>query len=131
MRSFSSWDTEFRLYDALTHPDYKDSFAVNKTAFNITHNVDKGMFEYMFSISDPGRRERNALAMKGMGVFAAESVPRSYPWDSLGKDAIVVDVAGGTGHITMAVLRKFPQLKVIVQDVESAIDVGKRVPFAH
>jgi hypothetical protein len=100
---------------------------VNKTAFNIARKSDKGSFEDMFTSADPERRERFVLAMKGMGVFAAESVPRSYPWESLGKDATVVDVGGGTGHIMMAVLRKFPQLKVVVQDVESAISVGKRV----
>lgn len=62
-----------------------------------------------------------------MGVFAAESVPRSYPWASLPKDAVLVDVGGETGHITMAVLRKYSHLKLVVQDVESAITVGKKV----
>lgn len=39
----------------------------------------------------------------------------------------MVDVGGGTGHIMMAVLRRFGNLKVIVQDVESAVNVGRRV----
>lgn len=115
------------MYDALTRPGFAQSHAVNKTAFNIARKTDKGSFEDMFTSADPERRERFVLAMKGMGVFAAESVPRSYPWESLGKDATVVDVGGGTGHIMMAVLRQFPQLKIVVQDVESAISVGKRV----
>jgi hypothetical protein len=125
--SFSQIDIAFSLYDALTAPDFAHSFAVNKTAFNYARKTDKGHFEDMFTSADPEKRERFVLAMKGMGVFAAESVPRSYHWGNLGKDATVVDVGGGTGHIMMAVLRKFPNLKVIVQDVESAINVGKRV----
>ena len=125
--SFKGYDVGFSLYDALTRPGFAQSHAVNKTPFNIARNTDKGSFEDMFTSADPERRERFVLAMKGMGVFAAESVPRSYPWESLGKDATVVDVGGGTGHIMMAVLRKFPQLKIVVQDVESAVSVGKRV----
>lgn len=125
--SFSGADIGLSLYDALTRPDFANSFAVNKTAFNVARNTDKGSFEDMFTSTNPERRERFHLAMKGMGVFAAESVPRSYPWASLPKDAVVVDVGGGTGHITMAVLRKYPHLKLVVQDVESAITIGKKV----
>jgi hypothetical protein len=125
--SFAGVDMEFCLYEALTRPDFAHSHAVNKTAFNIARKTDKGSFEDMFTSVDPERRENFILAMKGMGVFAQESVPRSYPWGILGKDATIVDVGGGTGHIMMAVLRKFPQLKIVVQDMEAAVDVGKRV----
>ena len=125
--SFSQIDITFSLYDALTAPGFAQSFAVNRTAFNFARKTDKGSFEDMFTSANPEKRERFILAMKGMGVFAAESVPRSYHWDQLGKGATVVDVGGGTGHIMMAVLRKFRDLKVIVQDVESAVNVGKRV----
>ena len=100
---------------------------MNKTAFNIARNTDKGSFEDMFTSANPARREQFHMAMKGMGVFASESVPRSYPWDTLPKDAVLVDVGGGTGHITMAVLKKYPHLKLVVQDVESAVNVGKKV----
>jgi hypothetical protein len=62
------------LYDALTLPGFKDLFAVNKTAFNIARNTDKGSFEDMFTSANPERRERFHLAMKGMGVLAAEVV---------------------------------------------------------
>jgi len=111
----------------LTRPGFADSFAVNKTAFNIARNTDKGSFEDMFTSANPERRERFHLAMKGMGVFAAESVPRSYPWNKLPQDALVVDVGGGTGHIMMAVLKKYPHLKLVVEDVESATTIGKKV----
>jgi O-methyltransferase domain len=127
LTSFGGKDIGFSLYDALTRPDFAHSHAVNKTAFNIARNTDKGSFEDMFSSANPKRREMFVLAMKGMAVFAAEAVPRSYPWDNLPTDAVVVDVGGGTGHIMMSVLRKFPKLKIVVQDMEAAVTVGKRV----
>lgn len=124
--SFVGYDVGFHLYDALTKPGFAESFAVNKTAFNVARNTDKGSFEDMFTSPDPTRRERFALAMKGMGVFAAHSVPRAYPWQTLPKDAVVVDVGGGSGHIIMAVLKKFPHLKAVVQDVESGVSLGRK-----
>jgi ubiquinone/menaquinone biosynthesis C-methylase UbiE len=123
----SSAKVGLSLYDALTRPDFANSFTVNKTAFNIAQNTDKGMFEHLLSNHDPKKLELFVQGMKKIGTIAAESVPRSYPWDALRHDATVVDVGGGTGLIMMAVIKSFPHLKLVVQDVESAIDEGRKV----
>jgi len=81
----------------------------------------------MFTNADPSVRDNFALAMKALGVFAAQSVPKSYPWDSLPNDSTIVDVGGGIGHVMLALLRKFPHLKAIVQDMEAAVSMGKMV----
>jgi len=54
-------------------------------------------------------------------------LPKAYPWNSITRDSTVVDVGGGTGHVMMSVMKQFPHIRVIVQDVESAIAVGKQV----
>ena len=120
------WDGK-SLYDALTRPGFAYSFDKNKAAFNIAHNTDMGYYEYMRSSMDQTAQERLALSMKGIGALASKGVPESYPWESLGKNATIVDVGGGTGHILMPVLRQFPQLKLVVQDLEAAISVGHKV----
>lgn len=42
----------------------------------------------------------------------------SFPWAELGADALVVDVGGGNGHNAVDLARAFPNLRVVVQDME-------------
>lgn len=61
-----------------------------------------------------------------------------YDWKSLGK-AQVIDVGGSSGHVSLALARKFSNLSLIVQDMEKMIsdslvpeDVRGQVSFmAH
>lgn len=39
-----------------------------------------------------------------------------YPWDKLPADATVADLGGGIGHVSVALVKKHPHLKVTVQD---------------
>ncbi|KAF4564045.1 hypothetical protein EYR36_003296 [Pleurotus pulmonarius] len=48
-----------------------------------------------------------------------------YPWGSLPPDSIVVDVGGGNGHATLALLKAFPALKIIVQDTGAVAKQGR------
>lgn len=53
--------------------------------------------------------------------FETSHVIAGFDWQSLG-DAVVVDLGGSHGHISIAIARKFPSLKFIVQDLESTIN---------
>ena len=117
-----------KLYDALTLPDYRDSFAKNKTAFNVANNTDKGYFEWLMISMTQNARERFAFGMKGIGSLYAKTLPTSYPWQSLGRNATIVDVGGGTGHMLMPVIREFPELNLVVQDLQYAIPMAEKAP---
>ena len=49
-----------------------------------------------------------------------------YPWVSVPQGSTVCDVGGGNGHVMLELLRSHPHLKVIVQDLESALADGKK-----
>jgi O-methyltransferase domain len=49
-----------------------------------------------------------------------------YPWEKLG-GCIIVDVGGGVGSVSMALLRMFPQLRSLVQDRPEAVRDGQNV----
>jgi hypothetical protein len=61
-----------------------------------------------------------------------------YDWKSLGK-AQVVDIGGSSGHASLALVKRFPSLSVVVQDMEMVVknamapaDVQDRMGFmAH
>ena len=50
-----------------------------------------------------------------------------YPWKSLPEGAIICDIGGGNGHVMLDLMKSFPQLRVVLQDLPPVIDGGKRV----
>ena len=50
----------------------------------------------------------------------------AFPWDSLPKDAVVIDVSGGIGSVTFRIAAAHPHLRYIVQDREQTIAVAPK-----
>jgi 16S rRNA A1518/A1519 N6-dimethyltransferase RsmA/KsgA/DIM1 with predicted DNA glycosylase/AP lyase activity len=50
-------------------------------------------------------------------------------WAALKDDAVVVDVGGGAGNLTLLLAKDFPQLKYVVQDLEEVIPQAEKVIY--
>ncbi|KAF7373903.1 S-adenosyl-L-methionine-dependent methyltransferase [Mycena sanguinolenta] len=59
-------------------------------------------------------------------LYPPEAVLNAYDWDRLSPGSLVVDVGGGVGTASLILAAKFPELKFLVQDLESAIEQGKK-----
>ena len=44
-----------------------------------------------------------------------------YEWSRLEEDAVICDVGGNNGHAMFDLVKAYPKLKVIVQDLESLL----------
>lgn len=54
----------------------------------------------------------------------------NYPWESLG-EGTVVDVGGSHGAVSVAIARRFPSLRCIVQDLPKVVaDAQSKLPPA-
>lgn len=42
-----------------------------------------------------------------------------YDWQALEQDAVICDVGGNNGHATLDLVKGYPKLKVVVQDLAS------------
>ena len=51
----------------------------------------------------------------------------AYDWASLPEGSYFVDVGGGMGGVTMGLLKAFPNLKGVVQDLSDAVSNGRKV----
>lgn len=49
---------------------------------------------------------------------------QGFDWKALG-DALVVDLGGGDGHISSAIAQAYPNLTIIIQDLNSNADLAK------
>lgn len=56
-----------------------------------------------------------------MQEYNASHVVNNYDWKSLGP-VQMVDVGGGAGHVSMELAKHFPNLSVIVQDMEKMVE---------
>lgn len=51
----------------------------------------------------------------------------AYDWESLPQDALVVDVVGGVGSVSLALTRSYKNMKIVVQDQPSVVQDGLKV----
>ncbi|KAF2992955.1 hypothetical protein E8E13_000326 [Curvularia kusanoi] len=104
-----------KAWDALTLPEYRNSDAPDKTAFNLAYNTNLKIFQYLSDVEpEIGKRTKVAFAT-GTRVNNDEYLA-VYPWAREG-NAKIVDVGGGFGGGTMPVIKAFKQLQLVVQDI--------------
>jgi hypothetical protein len=58
---------------------------------------------------------------------ALNPVSLAFEWGALPEGSFFIDVGGGLGGVTLEVLKKFPRLKGIVQDLPETVSNGKKV----
>lgn len=104
-----------KAWEALTLPDFKNTDAPDRTAFNIAYNTDLKIFQYLSDVEpEIGKRTKVAFA-SGTKVNTDEFLG-VYPWAREG-NAKIVDVGGGVGGGTMPVIKAFKNLQLVVQDI--------------
>ncbi|KAG4429005.1 hypothetical protein IFR05_015515 [Cadophora sp. M221] len=94
-----------------------------KSAFSTALNTDLDSFDY-FYLEDPDRGRRFSLGMTSHTGSYASSMAL-YPFQSLPSGSLIVDVGGGSGHVSSAIAKENQHLKFIVQDFDGPISLGK------
>ena len=51
----------------------------------------------------------------------------AYMWDQVPADSVVCDIGGGNGHVTMGLVKQFPHLKIVLQDLAPVVQQGREV----
>ncbi|KAI4159295.1 MAG: hypothetical protein LQ342_006699 [Letrouitia transgressa] len=106
---------------------YPNSQELNETPFAVAFNYDKpgGFFQY--TAENETSQKRFFGAMKGVGMAPGVDyghVANGYDWEKLGKGT-VVDMGGSAGHVSMALAKRFPQLKFVVQDFKETVTASE------
>ena len=90
--------------------------SMTNTPFKASHGVP--VFQYYEQ--HPLKAARFAQAMAGISRLdrQIDELLYGYPWASL-KNGKVVDVGGGSGHVSVYLAQQFPELSFVVQDVST------------
>jgi hypothetical protein len=106
----------FRVYAEMLH-------TVKTGEITFDHVCGKPIFEYL-----PGEREESDIFDHAMTWFSDWVVPavlEAYDFSSIGT---LLDVAGGRGALMRGILKKYPQMKGMVVDLEHVIEAAKQDP---
>ncbi|KAF9479528.1 S-adenosyl-L-methionine-dependent methyltransferase [Pholiota conissans] len=105
-----------RMSETLLDPKTGFSTSADDSPFHRAHGVS--IFNYYDT--------RFAQAMVGWGeVTGRAMLPQSYEWDKVPSDSVVCDIGGGNGHATLGLVKKFPHLKIILQDLAAVVQQGR------
>ncbi|KAI1408542.1 O-methyltransferase-domain-containing protein [Hypoxylon sp. FL1857] len=92
------------------------------------------VYEYFEQRPEKARRFAQAMSSWSQINQQVDELRNGFDWGSL-KNGKVVDIGGGSGHISVELARKFPSLQFIVQDISPQMlsqaeqDVDSRVTF--
>ncbi|KAL5492808.1 hypothetical protein ACEPAI_4256 [Sanghuangporus weigelae] len=112
---------------------FKDVMLDPKTAFSeeVTDsgaqralNTTLPLWEYYELPENRYRGDRFNLVMSGANSMHPEAILAGYSWDEF-QNGILVDVGSGTGHVPLEVVKKFPNIQVVLEDRPSVIEQAK------
>ncbi|KAH8585512.1 putative O-methyltransferase [Bisporella sp. PMI_857] len=111
------------MAQSLRESNFQGSNDPAECAFSKAFGTKKGLFDYYYS-DDLFRAQRFGLGMAGTEIIKAltEDV---FPFETLPKNAKVVDVGGGRGHVSVRIAEKMPGMSFVVQDEKLILEAGR------
>ncbi|KAK0437395.1 S-adenosyl-L-methionine-dependent methyltransferase [Armillaria borealis] len=117
------------LTETLKDSDWGHSYSSVQTPFNSWSKYPGTAFMWYQGVgTDIGAAKgaRFGTAMKGWSDFLETSVlANAFPWGSLHDGATVCDLGGGIGVISMQLADAYHNLRIVLQDLPSQIEMAK------
>ncbi|KAF9068144.1 S-adenosyl-L-methionine-dependent methyltransferase [Rhodocollybia butyracea] len=137
MKLLSS-DPVSSIVGLLTDESLRASAYLNETITDPKSEVDDGIpfkratghsfFDYHKTPQGLKKGERFPRAMLGWGDVTGKGfLAKVYPWPSYPSGTTICDIGGGNGHVTMALMKAQPHLKLVLQDQPQVIEMARKV----
>ncbi|KAK0215218.1 S-adenosyl-L-methionine-dependent methyltransferase [Armillaria nabsnona] len=113
------------LTETLKDPHWGYSYSPLQAPFNYWSKYPGTIYSWYQDV-EAEKGARFGMAMKGWGDSTETwAVVNAFPWGSLPDGATVCDVGGGIGVISMQLADAHPNLRIVLQDVPSQIEMAK------
>jgi len=96
-----------------------------KSIWEVHHGIT--LWDYFGRPEGAVARERGNRAMVGAEPILHGGLIYDYDWTKHGESATIVDVGSGMGGAAIELTRRFPKLRVIMQDKPEVIESAKKV----
>ncbi|KAF7335899.1 hypothetical protein MSAN_02326900 [Mycena sanguinolenta] len=108
------------LADTMLHPEERE------LGFNRAYRTTESFWDWLHRPENVYQMQRFDIGMRGTAATeSADAIHKGFNWNGLSTGSVLVDVGGGTGHISLAIAQKNPGLQVVVQDLEDTIKDSK------
>ncbi len=87
-----------------------------------TYGTDGPIFSNFFE--NEGRKREFLMGMHGFGMMSSPAVANAF---DLSRFTTVADLGGATGHLTIALCKRWPHLKGIVFDLAAAVPLANEI----
>ncbi|KIL66630.1 hypothetical protein M378DRAFT_160640, partial [Amanita muscaria Koide BX008] len=116
------------LWETLSDPQTGKSGEPSHAPIGRALSNGKGFFDYLAQPDQKFRQKRFDTGMRAVhSLLSHKTFLQAYDWQSLPKDALVVDVGGGVGTVSMTLAKEHPNLKIIIQDQPGVVENGIKV----
>ncbi|KAH8978096.1 O-methyltransferase [Lactarius hatsudake] len=120
--SVISFKSSSYLTETLLDPEIGHATEPTKTALNKAFGFEGDMWSWFERPNNRLRLARFGSAMSNVTNMAPEdAILKGYAWDKLPPGSLVVDVGGGVGSQSLALARRHPDLRFVVQDREAVL----------
>lgn len=107
--------------------EWPGSVEPHHTGHNLAEGTEVPFFTTLGGDSTRAKRFASAMStMKNMPGFQPSAALEAYDWARYGQ-ALVVDVGGSKGDFAMALVQRYPDITVIVQDLPDVVEEGRKV----
>ena len=96
-----------------------------KCPFELEHGMT--IWDWFGTPESALARDRTNKAMVGAEGFLHGSLIYDYDWEKHGQGVTIVDVGGGVGGAAIELCRRFPKIKIVLQDRPSVIEAAPKV----
>ncbi|KAF7945538.1 hypothetical protein EAE96_010305 [Botrytis aclada] len=122
------WPSSSRVVDAMLR--WPQSEEPEHTGFALANNITAGakFFDVIGNSQERSKRFADAMSfMQSAPPFSPIHLIQSLEWTQEESPKLMVDVGGSHGSIAIEILRNFPSIKCIVQDLGEVI-AGAKIP---
>ncbi|CEJ55408.1 hypothetical protein PMG11_01669 [Penicillium brasilianum] len=108
------------------HEKWQGFLDTTHTAYNAAFDTDVSFFKHLGQ--QPERHRQFAGYMRAVTESQGTGLKQlvdGWDWAGLG-NALVVDVGGSTGHASIALARRYPELTFIVEDLPEVVEGGPK-----
>ncbi|KAL1688668.1 S-adenosyl-L-methionine-dependent methyltransferase [Schizophyllum commune] len=116
------------LCETLKDPRYANEDAGEKSALSYTFKTPLGLYDWL---EQPGNERRLACFSDAMRAQVTSLQPpnaivlQGFDFAELAPGSRVVDVAGGIGHVTMAIAKQFPELRFVIEERPAVLEKAR------
>lgn len=110
--------------EAMLDPMTAQSEELDESGFQRAMKVKLPMWDIYELPEHHYRRDRFNIFMSNGTNMRPETILSAFNWEEV-QNGVLVDVGSGTGHVSLEVAKKYPNITVVLEDRKSVIEQAK------